>query len=47
MFKLSRLFLTQGQKNATIKFKNKGIYMFHCHVLEHEDNGMMGQVKVK
>jgi FtsP/CotA-like multicopper oxidase with cupredoxin domain len=18
-------------------------YMFHCHILEHEDNGMMGQ----
>lgn len=46
MFKLSRLFLTQGQKIA-VKFKNKGIYMFHCHVLEHEDNGMMGQVKVE
>ncbi|MBU6043040.1 multicopper oxidase domain-containing protein (plasmid) [Staphylococcus aureus] len=20
--------------------------MFHCHILEHEDNGMMGQIKV-
>ena len=30
-----------------IQFKNKGIYMFHCHILEHEDNGMMGQVKVE
>lgn len=29
-----------------VKFNNKGIYMFHCHVLEHEENGMMGQVKV-
>ena len=19
--------------------------MFHCHILEHEDNGMMGQIK--
>lgn len=30
-----------------VKFNHKGIYMFHCHVLEHEENGMMGQVKVK
>lgn len=30
-----------------VKFNYKGIYMFHCHVLEHEDNGMMGQVKVE
>jgi len=30
-----------------IQFKNKGVYMFHCHILEHEDNGMMGQVKVE
>lgn len=30
-----------------VKFNNKGIYMFHCHVLEHEENGMMGQVKVE
>jgi blue copper oxidase len=29
-----------------VKFNNKGIYMFHCHVLEHEENGMMGQVEV-
>ncbi|MFC5591633.1 multicopper oxidase family protein [Sporosarcina soli] len=30
-----------------VKFNNKGVYMFHCHILEHEDNGMMGQVKVE
>lgn len=30
-----------------VKFNNTGIYMFHCHVLEHEDNGMMGQVLVE
>nr|WP_256437732.1 multicopper oxidase domain-containing protein [Sporosarcina sp. Marseille-Q4063] len=23
------------------------MFMFHCHILEHEDNGMMGQVKVE
>lgn len=30
-----------------IQFQHKGVYMFHCHILEHEDNGMMGQVKVE
>lgn len=30
-----------------VQFKNKGVYMFHCHILEHEDNGMMGQIEVK
>ena len=29
-----------------VSFKNKGTYMFHCHILEHEDNGMMGQIEV-
>jgi FtsP/CotA-like multicopper oxidase with cupredoxin domain len=23
-----------------------GIYMYHCHLLEHEDDGMMGQFRV-
>ncbi|MCK1998350.1 multicopper oxidase domain-containing protein [Psychrobacillus psychrodurans] len=30
-----------------VQFKHKGVYMFHCHILEHEENGMMGQVKVE
>ncbi|GKV67455.1 multicopper oxidase mco [Sporosarcina sp. NCCP-2331] len=30
-----------------IQFKYKGVYMYHCHILEHEDNGMMGQIKVE
>lgn len=29
-----------------VKFNHKGVYMFHCHILEHEENGMMGQVEV-
>lgn len=28
-------------------FKHKGIFMYHCHILEHEDSGMMGQYEVK
>jgi FtsP/CotA-like multicopper oxidase with cupredoxin domain len=23
-----------------------GMYVFHCHILNHEDNGMMGVVNV-
>ena len=39
--------LQPGQKaKIAVTFTQKGIYMFHCHILEHEDNGMMGQVKV-
>jgi len=24
----------------------KGVYMYHCHLLEHEDDGMMGQFEI-
>ncbi|HET6329473.1 MAG TPA: multicopper oxidase domain-containing protein [Holophagaceae bacterium] len=27
--------------------KQDGLYMYHCHILEHEDMGMMGQYMVK
>ncbi len=27
-------------------FENLGVYMYHCHILEHEDGGMMGQFEV-
>jgi len=23
-----------------------GTFVYHCHVLEHEDNGMMGTIRV-
>lgn len=29
------------------RFLYKGLFMYHCHVLEHEDNGMMGQFVVE
>lgn len=29
-----------------VKFTHPGIFMYHCHILEHEDNGMMGQFRV-
>lgn len=28
-------------------FRYTGIFMYHCHILEHEDNGMMGQFRVQ
>ena len=27
--------------------QNKGVYVFHCHNLEHEDSGMMLQMEIK
>ncbi|MCH4172080.1 MAG: multicopper oxidase domain-containing protein [Lactobacillus sp.] len=27
-------------------FEVPGIFMYHCHILEHEDGGMMAQIKV-
>ena len=30
-----------------VSFNHKGLFMYHCHILEHEDNGMMGQYIVK
>lgn len=37
----------QGEDvNILVKFLYKGTFMYHCHILEHEDNGMMGQFKV-
>lgn len=40
--------IAPGEKvKIAIRFDFEGIYMFHCHILEHEDNGMMGQIEVK
>jgi FtsP/CotA-like multicopper oxidase with cupredoxin domain len=30
-----------------VQFNNKGVFMYHCHILEHEAAGMMGQLEVK
>jgi len=29
-----------------VEFRHTGLYMYHCHILEHEDMGMMGQFNV-
>ncbi len=48
----------QGRKDAVLimpgetvriicRFRDyTGVYMYHCHLLEHEDDGMMGQFEV-
>lgn len=30
-----------------VRFRYEGIYMYHCHILEHEEAGMMGQLEVQ
>ena len=30
-----------------VSFKHQGMFMYHCHILEHEDFGMMGQFMVR
>jgi len=32
----------------TLRFEDyTGLYMYHCHFLEHEDAGMMGQFYIE
>lgn len=42
--------LVEGEMELLIEFRDVGSadhpFMFHCHVLEHEDRGMMGQFVV-
>jgi blue copper oxidase len=42
------VFLLENETARVItRFLYKGLFMYHCHILEHEDNGMMGQFKVE
>jgi len=42
------VFVGVGEEvHIRIRFNQPGLYMYHCHILEHEENGMMGQVKVE
>lgn len=29
-----------------VRFTKLGIFMYHCHILEHEDTGMMAQIEI-
>nr|WP_223875921.1 multicopper oxidase domain-containing protein [Paucilactobacillus kaifaensis] len=35
-----------NQYKIMIKFTQPGVFMYHCHNLEHEETGMMGQIQV-
>ena len=35
------------EKLNLTKIRKKGLFMYHCHILEHEDLGMMGQFLVE
>jgi FtsP/CotA-like multicopper oxidase with cupredoxin domain len=41
------VFVNIGEEVAIrVRFTHAGLFMYHCHILEHEDNGMMGQFRV-
>lgn len=41
------VFVNSGETvRIIVQFKHKGIFMYHCHILEHEEAGMMGQLIV-
>ena len=41
------VFVNLGEEVAIrVRFTHPGVFMYHCHILEHEDNGMMGQFRV-
>ena len=44
---LPHIIVKPMQKDVGFKTDDiTGVYMFHCHMLEHEDDGMMGQFEV-
>ena len=39
--------LDSGERvRILVSFDEPGFFMYHCHILEHEDNGMMGQIEI-
>ena len=39
--------LDSGERvRILVRFVEPGLFMYHCHILEHEDNGMMGQIEI-
>ena len=42
------VFVKTGEEvKIKVRFSKVGIFMYHCHILEHEDGGMMGQFRVQ
>jgi FtsP/CotA-like multicopper oxidase with cupredoxin domain len=49
-FKFWQLHPRMGRKDAVLVMKSTdytGLYLYHCHILEHEDMGMMRNDLVK
>ncbi len=41
------IFVNSGETvRIIVQFNYKGVFMYHCHILEHEEAGMMGQLEV-
>ena len=41
------VFVADGEEVVVrVRFNHLGVFMYHCHILEHEDSGMMGQFRV-
>ncbi|MFH5836448.1 multicopper oxidase family protein [Proteiniclasticum sp. C24MP] len=41
------IFVNAGETvRIIVRFRFKGVFMYHCHILEHEEAGMMGQLEV-
>lgn len=41
------IFVNSGETvRIIVRFRFKGLFMYHCHILEHEEAGMMGQLEV-
>jgi len=41
------VFVSIGEEvKIRVRFNHAGLFMYHCHILEHEDSGMMGQFRV-
>ncbi|WP_242694171.1 multicopper oxidase family protein [Proteiniclasticum aestuarii] len=41
------IFVQAGETvRILVRFRFKGLFMYHCHILEHEEAGMMGQLEV-
>ncbi len=42
------IFVANGEEVVIkVLFHNEGLFMYHCHMLEHEEHGMMGQFMVE
>lgn len=42
------VFVRSGEEvRLKVRFSKTGVFMYHCHILEHEDGGMMGQFSVQ